>query len=216
VFSGGGLHLYWLLKEPLDAQVYRERLEALNRKLASVLAGDLQATDVCRLMRLPGTVNSKHGDVRVVKVERLEADRRYDFDELEEAIAGWRPLLSAKEVPVRVGIRASKKPAQTQPGNPFLAVAEEQGWKPPLDVEQALASMTYPGNVHDVQIRVAWTSPSGTGRPRRRRSAAITTARLPSSTSAPSAPSAMRVLRMLRFHMKRRKVRSRWPEKVLR
>ena len=61
--SGGGLHLYWLLKEPLPAQEYRERLEALNRKLASVLAGDLQATDVCRLMRLPGTTNSKHGDV---------------------------------------------------------------------------------------------------------------------------------------------------------
>src|SRR6185436_12677176 len=55
----------------------------------------------------------------------------------------------------KVGIRGSKKPAQTQPDNPFLAVAEEQGWKPPLDVEQALASMTYPGNVHDVQIRVA-------------------------------------------------------------
>src|SRR6185436_48004 len=55
----------------------------------------------------------------------------------------------------KVGIRGSKKPAQTQPDNPFLQVAEEQGWKPPLDVEQALASMTYPGNVHDIQIRVA-------------------------------------------------------------
>ena len=32
VFSGGGLHLYWLLKEPLDAQQYRDRLEALNRR----------------------------------------------------------------------------------------------------------------------------------------------------------------------------------------
>src|SRR6185436_17659605 len=55
----------------------------------------------------------------------------------------------------KVGIRGSKKPAQTQPDNPFLQVAEEQGWKPPLDVEQALASMTYPGNVHETQIRVA-------------------------------------------------------------
>jgi hypothetical protein len=159
VFSGGGLHLYWLLKEPLDAQVYRERLEALNRKLASVLAGDLQATDVCRLMRLPGTVNSKHGDVRVVKVERLDADRRYDFDELEEAVAEWAPgRLTVKEAPVRA-IKAGRKGATPVPAeggsNPFLAVAEAQGWKPPLDVEQALASMTYPGNVHDTQIRVA-------------------------------------------------------------
>jgi P4 family phage/plasmid primase-like protien len=109
-------------------------------------------------MRLPGTVNSKHGDVRQVKVERLEADRRYDFDELEEAVAGWRPLLMAKEAPVRA-IKASRKGATPAPAeggsNPFLAVAEAQGWKPPLDVEQALADMTYPGNVHDTQIRVA-------------------------------------------------------------
>jgi P4 family phage/plasmid primase-like protien len=110
-------------------------------------------------MRLPGTVNSKHGDVRVVKVERLEADRRYDFDELEEAIAEWAPgRLTAKETPVKA-LKASRKGATPAPAeggsNPFLKVAEEQGWKPPLDVEQALASMTYPGNVHDTQIRVA-------------------------------------------------------------
>ena len=155
VFSGGGLHLYWLLKEPLPAQQYRERIEALNRKLASVLAGDLQATDVCRLMRLPGTTNSKHGDVRKVRIERLEPDRRYDFDELEETVAGWRPLLTAKEAPAKDKIGTQKAKAKSYPSeNPFLKVAEEQGWKPPLDVEQALASMTYPGNVHDTQIRV--------------------------------------------------------------
>ena len=44
-------------------------------------------------MRLPGTTNSKHGDQRVVTVEKLDADRRYDFDELEEAVAELRPLL---------------------------------------------------------------------------------------------------------------------------
>jgi phage/plasmid-associated DNA primase len=156
VNSGGGLHLYWLLKEPLPAQEYRERLEALNKKLASILAGDAAATDVCRLMRLPGTTNSKYGSQRKVVVEKLDAAFRYDFDELEEAVDGLRPLLTAKEAkPVGVAIRGSKKPSQTQaPDNPFLKVAEEQGWKPPLDVAQALASMAYPGNVHDTQIRV--------------------------------------------------------------
>ena len=53
--------------------------------------------------------------------------------------------------------RPKRQSRETYPldNNPFLAVAEEQGWKPPLDVEQALAGMTYPGNVHDTQIRVA-------------------------------------------------------------
>jgi P4 family phage/plasmid primase-like protien len=110
-------------------------------------------------MRLPGTVNSKHGDVRVVKVEKLDADRRYDFDELEEAVAGWRPLLTVKEAPAKAAMDKTtprkRRVSSIAVDNPFLAVAEAQGWKPPLDVEQALASMTYPGNVHDTQIRVA-------------------------------------------------------------
>ena len=62
-----------------------------------MLAGDSSATDVCRLMRLPGTVNSKHGDQRKVAVEKLDAAFRLDFDELEEVVADWRPLLTAKE-----------------------------------------------------------------------------------------------------------------------
>jgi hypothetical protein len=168
VFSGGGLHLYWLLKEPLPAQEYRERLEALNKQLAAVLAGDGSATDVCRLMRLPGTTNSKHGDQRKVVVEKLDAAFRYDFDDLEARVGELLPgRLTVKEAPA-----AKEKTRQTrgvssleQDANPFLKVAEEQGWKPPLDVEQALASMSYPGNVHDTQIRVAASmAKAGAGR----------------------------------------------------
>ena len=50
----------------------------------------VSATDVCRLMRLPGTTNSKHGDQRKVVVEKLDAAFRYDFDELEETVAELR------------------------------------------------------------------------------------------------------------------------------
>jgi len=93
VNSGGGLHLYWLLKEPLPAQEYRERIEALNRKLASVLAGDLQATDVCRLMRLPGTTNSKHGDQRVVSV-RVEGAHPREMAERWAQVLGPDAVLA--------------------------------------------------------------------------------------------------------------------------
>ena len=180
VFSGGGLHLYWFLKEPLDAQTYRERIEALNRKIAIMLAGDGAAVDVCRLMRLPGTTNSKYGDQRKATVEKLDAAARYDLGELEEWVAEARPLLTPRVAPTKSGkgmgagkngranytlhgqSRNDKDKTGTEiddlspyPSNPYLAVAEEQGWKPPLDVEQMLADMVYPGNVHDTQIRVS-------------------------------------------------------------
>ena len=166
VFSGGGLHLYWFLKEPLNAQLYRERIEALNRKIAIMLAGDGAAVDVCRLMRLPGTTNSKYNDQRRAVVEKLDAAQRYDLEELEEWVAEARPLLTVRaeqaeqaeqveQVNKSNKSNTTAKHSRNIPLNPYLAVAEEQGWKPPLDVEQMLADMAYPGNIHDTQIRAS-------------------------------------------------------------
>ena len=66
-------------------------------------------------------------------------------------------MLTVKEAaPAKDKIGTRKAKGKSYPSdNPFLKVAEEQGWKPPLDVAQALAGMTYPGNVHETQIRVA-------------------------------------------------------------
>ena len=70
VLSGGGLHAYWLFKEALPATPENiERIEALLRLLADHLGGDLSCAEVSRLMRLPGSHNTKDGawhEVRVV------------------------------------------------------------------------------------------------------------------------------------------------------
>ena len=62
VSSGHGAHLYYLLKEPLDGQADQRRVEAALRQLADMVAGDLQVCEVARLMRLPGTHNTKGGE----------------------------------------------------------------------------------------------------------------------------------------------------------
>lgn len=55
-YSGsGGAHAYWRLGRPLQP----EAVEAVNRKLAAHLGGDLASTDRARIMRLPGTHNHK-------------------------------------------------------------------------------------------------------------------------------------------------------------
>ncbi|MCR9093365.1 MAG: hypothetical protein NXI30_04040 [bacterium] len=59
IYSGGGLHLYWLLQEPIDltdpANV--RTFEHTLKGIADVLRADRAATDASRTMRLAGTIN---------------------------------------------------------------------------------------------------------------------------------------------------------------
>lgn len=75
VDSGGGLHAYWLFPEPLDVRyrpevgrgdTIKENIDAMLRQLAGVYGGDLASCDITRIMRLPGTHNSKTGELRLV------------------------------------------------------------------------------------------------------------------------------------------------------
>src|SRR5262245_25305465 len=73
--SGHGLHLYWLLKTALDAtSENRERHKQLLRQLADIVGGDHAACLIPQLMRLPGTINSKNGEQREVRVLSDRAD----------------------------------------------------------------------------------------------------------------------------------------------
>jgi len=49
VESGGGLHIYWLLRDPVNAQVEGVRVEALLRGLSDRLGGDRGACDFSRV-----------------------------------------------------------------------------------------------------------------------------------------------------------------------
>ncbi|MCK6580334.1 MAG: DUF927 domain-containing protein [Anaerolineae bacterium] len=88
--SGGGLHAYWLLKEPtsLIDEAARKQAAGMLRGLFSALGGDPQyVKSVASVMRLVGSVNTKpeRGGV-VVKLVELYPDRRYllaDFAWLE-------------------------------------------------------------------------------------------------------------------------------------
>lgn len=59
IATGGGLHIYWLLKEPVGPEDI-PRVEAVNRYLAQALSGDPASTDAARILRVPGTMNWKY------------------------------------------------------------------------------------------------------------------------------------------------------------
>lgn len=88
VSSGGGLHAYWFLKEPLDLQDPTDRARAVSllRRLAHFLDADLQAAEPARVLRVPGSSNFKYDPPRQVFVERLEAEHRYNLSEFNELL----------------------------------------------------------------------------------------------------------------------------------
>jgi len=87
VFSGGGLHVYWFLREPIDLQApgEAERVKELLRRLALAVGGDLAVAEAARILRVPGTFNYKYTPARRVVIEHFNPELQYnacDFDDL--------------------------------------------------------------------------------------------------------------------------------------
>src|SRR5258708_24705398 len=98
-------------------------------------------------MRLAGSHNGEFGEVKEVeKVSRNGLP--YELDDLEEWRSETSPVILRKIRPV----------AWIEP-NPWLAIAERLGFKPPIDVEKRLAAMVYMGGgdsgVHATQLAVS-------------------------------------------------------------
>jgi len=85
VQSGGGMHVYWFLREPMTLPTDAMLAGTLLRRLAHTLGGDLNAAEPARVLRLPDTLNRKYTPPRRVALELVDAERRYnpsDFDEV--------------------------------------------------------------------------------------------------------------------------------------
>jgi replicative DNA helicase len=84
VKSGGGVHLYFILKEPVG-QDEIPRVEDANRRLASAVGGDLKACDASRILRIPGTWNCKYNPPAKVEVSQTN-DFFYELDTFLEIL----------------------------------------------------------------------------------------------------------------------------------
>jgi hypothetical protein len=86
VESGGGLHPYWRLRDPLDVSRDAARAKHLLRRLAHHLEGDLAAAEPARILRLPGTFNYKYTPPRPVTVSVFEPTREYSVIDFERVL----------------------------------------------------------------------------------------------------------------------------------
>lgn len=96
VWSGYGLHLYWLFKEPWELDSPEEnsrasdlslRLQGYIKKLASDKGWVIESTfDLARVLRVPGTLNHKQKPSKPVYMTQFNPERRYDPSELDDII----------------------------------------------------------------------------------------------------------------------------------
>lgn len=168
--SGNGLHVYWLLKEAIEATPDAiADFENLLHLIVHVVGGDAACVDASRLMRTPGSHNSKNGAWKEVHVIETHSDleRRYEFEELVEFFRDEATPIFALEEKIK-GKTAAGKEYNLADGAP---PAEDNAWTayireqvaagnirlPPLDVDKMLACMA-PGDaeygVHNVSRSV--------------------------------------------------------------
>ena len=84
VKSGGGIHFYFVLKEPSNQHDF-PILEDVNKRIAVALGGDLNACDASRILRIPGTLNVKYKPPVLCEMVKSE-DFCYGLDDFLEVL----------------------------------------------------------------------------------------------------------------------------------
>ena len=163
--SGNGLHAYWFLDEPVPAQDHTRLPGAFQDYLRSVFvdketgeAYDIDSTgDLARVLRVPGTINSK-GE-RVVSIIDLHDERRYEVGDL----ARWCP--STRSLPAESteysGIDIELEPDALPSDTKFNKLMEDlrfaKTWERSRDDLQDQSASSYDMSLSSQAARVGWT-----------------------------------------------------------
>jgi hypothetical protein len=101
VITGGGVHAWWRLQEPMeDLALWTQHQKGIARRLGS----DQSVTDAPRIMRLPGFVNWKYQHQPLCVVENCDPDNAYSLDEFPDPTQFVEPAAAPVEPePVAAG-----------------------------------------------------------------------------------------------------------------
>lgn len=86
IWSGGGLHIYWLLQDTfwLTEPDARARVILAQKAIVRYTNGDTTVHDLPRVLRIAGTTNRKPGrNGAIVQILHWESDDAYVLDDLE-------------------------------------------------------------------------------------------------------------------------------------
>jgi hypothetical protein len=145
VFSGHGYHTYWLLSEPVDASPGdgQTRLEDALKLACSYVGGDPHIAEASRVLRLPGSHNSRNpGESILVEIRLQELERTYELSDLVDFWLEAQPIMPP---PVK---KEKEGPADPVNGKKYDG---------PFDADADLTAMRFRGSpsIHYTQLRVA-------------------------------------------------------------
>lgn len=112
VNSGGGVHYYWFFNRPAQANGDYYCFIKTWRKLAThftnQLQGDPQCVDIARLLRIPGTINTKRG---------VTSELLYFNPEVTYSIMALHKQYNVTQAPTTTQVKQAKtnKPVATKP-----------------------------------------------------------------------------------------------------
>ena len=93
----GGKHLYWILNEPIHPVDFTPVARALATAIVELnFKADAQCTsDICRLLRIPGTMNFKANPPAPVTIDS-QIEQNYTLEDIATPLAQWigkRPVI---------------------------------------------------------------------------------------------------------------------------
>lgn len=140
VMSGHGYHCYWKLDKPLSRE-QAPSTEGIMRRICAKLAGDTSAAEVSRVLRLPGSHNSKNDEwIEVAVVGELSSWKSYGVAEIDQYFSELDPQLTYRQT--------KRDMAASNDNNPYKAIAREmRKLTSNFDADELLDKMVF----HDVQ-----------------------------------------------------------------
>ena len=92
IASGGGFHGYWFLSQPVMlTDDNRADMDALQKRFVTITGGDDGAKDLARVLRVPGTWNTKYDTPRMVEIVEFSRTE-YDLLDLVGMMNAAAPL----------------------------------------------------------------------------------------------------------------------------
>jgi hypothetical protein len=128
VDSGGGLHGYWLLKEPwiLESDDARMAAELVQRCwVQNVIGADPSVHDLVRILRVPGTLNFKYEPARPVQFIECNLDRLYAL----QALTAHLPAIHESEPRFNAEPRRANTIDKFNQANDIGALLERYGYR---------------------------------------------------------------------------------------
>lgn len=150
VRSGGGIQVYWLLKEPaIEKELFR--VKSVTKAVQKFLNSDPQSTDLARILRVPWTKNVKYTPPRTVEIAWWQPEFQYTLDDFD--FLPLQPVDPNSTVSINQGDPGA--PIPSAPLQPRATPTTKLGDDDCIVIGKRFAKIWFEGYRHEMALCVA-------------------------------------------------------------